>query len=210
MAVADSAGGALQELAVANGGSDEGSVLLGRGDGGFAPEIRFPVGIEPRSVTVADFDGDERLDLAVTNHETAEVSVLLGSGDGTFEPDLRFGVAWNPKSIVVGDFDGNGRADLAVAVWFDGLSVLLNQGSSANNPPVADAGGDTSTECVSSAGAAATLDGSASSDPEPSNATGTPAPSSFSRPSAPSWWRRGGAVTPARRSRWRSARGSRE
>lgn len=166
VAVGDFDGDALQDLAVANFNSDDVSVLLGNGDGSFAPEIRFPVSIEPRSVTVADFNGDGRLDLAVTNHETAEVSVLLGSGDGTFVPDLRFGVAWNPKDIVVGDFDGNGRPDLAVAVGFDGLSVLVNQGPSANNPPVADAGADTSTECVSSAGAAATLDGSASSDPD--------------------------------------------
>src|SRR5213083_3066427 len=65
VAVGDFDGDGRLDLAVANNGSDDVSVLLGNGDGTFQPAVNYPVGEFPWSVAVGDFDGDGRLDLAV-------------------------------------------------------------------------------------------------------------------------------------------------
>jgi hypothetical protein len=62
------------DLVTANFGSDDVSVLLGLGDGTFAPEQRFAAG-DPRSVTTGDFNGDGLVDLATANVISNEVSV---------------------------------------------------------------------------------------------------------------------------------------
>src|SRR6266849_3525534 len=82
LAVADLNGDGLLDVAVANWGSNNVSVLLGNGDGSFQPSLSFPVGLNPFSVAVGDFNGDGRLDLAVANTGSNYVSVLLGRGMG--------------------------------------------------------------------------------------------------------------------------------
>src|SRR5262249_48085849 len=55
----------------------------------FAPPVTFPVGVDPRAVTVADFNNDGKPDLAVVNQgpfststSQSSLSVLLGNGNG--------------------------------------------------------------------------------------------------------------------------------
>lgn len=72
------------DLVVANGGSDDVSVLLGRGDGTLEPEWPYGVGSEPSALAIADFNGDGNADLAVANAGGNSVSILLGQGDGRF------------------------------------------------------------------------------------------------------------------------------
>ena len=74
----------LPDLVTANFRSNDVSVLLGRGDGTFAPQQRVAVGPGPQSVAVADLNGDLTPDLAITDLGFAAVTVLLGRGDGTF------------------------------------------------------------------------------------------------------------------------------
>ena len=50
VAVADFNGDSIPDLAVANDGSDNVSVLLGKGDGSFGSATNFPVGQDPWSV----------------------------------------------------------------------------------------------------------------------------------------------------------------
>lgn len=66
------------DLAVANGLSNDVTVLLNDGSGGFTPGTGSPfgVGLGPNSIGVADFDGVRGLDLALSE-VTGNVTVLL-------------------------------------------------------------------------------------------------------------------------------------
>src|ERR1700674_3738612 len=85
--VGDFNGDGKPDLAVANSGSNNVSILLGNGDGTFQPAVNFDAGLSPNSIAVGDFNGDGRLDLAVlqtgnpTNSVAGAVSILLGNGD---------------------------------------------------------------------------------------------------------------------------------
>src|SRR5262249_2384305 len=60
------------------------SVLLGNGDGTFAPAARYAAGSAPFAVTVGDLNGDGEPDLAVANVDSGSVSILIGKGNGSF------------------------------------------------------------------------------------------------------------------------------
>ena len=77
VAPGDFNGDGIQDLAVANGRSNDVSVLLGNGDGTFQAAQAFGAGGGPRSVAVGDFNGDGVPDLAVANANSNNVSVLI-------------------------------------------------------------------------------------------------------------------------------------
>ena len=118
-AVGDFNGDGKLDLAVANAGSKNVSVLLGNGDGTFKAPVNFGAP-GPQSVAVGDFNGDGKLDLAVANYggygNVASVSVLFGNGNGTFQPAVEYiSAGSNPSSLAVADFNGDGRFDMTVA-----------------------------------------------------------------------------------------------
>jgi uncharacterized protein with LGFP repeats len=76
VAVGDFNGDQKPDLAVANSGDNNVSVLLGDGKGGFAAAANFPAGNRPTSVAVGDFNGDQKPDLAVANAGGNNVSNL--------------------------------------------------------------------------------------------------------------------------------------
>ena len=55
------------DLAVANYGTNDVSVLLGNGDGTFQDQVRYAAGTAPDALVAGDFNGDGRTDLAVAN-----------------------------------------------------------------------------------------------------------------------------------------------
>ncbi len=122
------------DLAIANAGSNDVTVLLGDGAGGFtaAPGSPFPVGSTPDSIAAWDFNADGKLDLAIANAGSNSVTLLLGDGAGGFTaaPGSPFTVGSGPVSLAVGDFNGDGAPDLAVATLGDnGVTVLLGNGT---------------------------------------------------------------------------------
>ena len=125
----DFSGDGRTDLAVANLGSNDVSVLLGNGDGTFQNQVRYPAGTSPFALVAGDFSGDGRTDLAVANLGSNDVSVLLGNGDGTFQNQVRYPAGTSPFALVAGDFSGDGRTDLAVANGgSNDVSVLLGNG----------------------------------------------------------------------------------
>jgi hypothetical protein len=129
VAVGDFNGDGTLDLAVANFGSNNVSVLLGNGDGTFQAGRNFPAGSRPYSVTVGDFDRDGTLDLAVANPHSNDMSVLLGTGDGTFQTARNVPAGRGPVFVAMGDFNGDSLLDFAtVNSYGNTVSVLLGNG----------------------------------------------------------------------------------
>ena len=122
-------GDAKRDIAVANSGSDNVSVLLGKGAGAFGKAKNFAVGDKPNSIAIGNFNGDAKRDIAVANSGSNNVSVLLGHGDGTFGAATSFPAGGEERSIAVGDFNNDTSRDLAVSNnTGTGVSVLLGNG----------------------------------------------------------------------------------
>jgi hypothetical protein len=129
VAVGDFNGDGKLDLAVANEGSNNISILLGMGDGTFQAAVDYGAGTAPDSVAVGDFRRDGKLDLVVANDGSNNVSILLGNGDGTFQAAVNYGVGSAPTSVAVGDFNGDGKLDLAVVNELsNNVSILLGNG----------------------------------------------------------------------------------
>jgi hypothetical protein len=126
------------DLATSNQNTNNVSILLGLGDGTFAPEKRVRVGSAPVGIVLGDFNTDGRLDLAVANNGGNDVSVLLGKGDGTFADQVRYAAGQFPYGLAASDLNGDGRLDLVVSNAFSSdssVSVLLGKGDGTFGPP---------------------------------------------------------------------------
>ena len=113
------------------------AILLGNGDGTFAPGQTLATGRVPYALATADFNNDGLLDLVVANSGDSTVSVFMGSGDGEFAPTTLLPPfsGTTPLAISVGDFDGDGALDLAVANSGENtVAILINQGCPKVSP----------------------------------------------------------------------------
>ena len=127
IATADFNGDGASDLAVSGGGipfnlgTNDVTVLLGRGDGTFLPGSQLHVGRFAASISVGDFNSDGRPDLIVVDSEGklqsvfGEVALFLGKGDGTFGPRLRFAADPMADFVATAEFNGDGSPDLAIA-----------------------------------------------------------------------------------------------
>ncbi|HXH92760.1 MAG TPA: FG-GAP-like repeat-containing protein [Thermoanaerobaculia bacterium] len=137
IAVGDFNSDGKSDLAIANAGSNNVSILLGTGSGTFGfPYTNFAAGSSPSSVAIGDFNGDGKSDLAVANSGSNNISILLGNGSGAFGPAANFAVGSTPLSVVVGDFNGDGNSDLAVVNnSSNNVSILLGTGTGTFGAP---------------------------------------------------------------------------
>ena len=129
-----------RDLAVANSGSNNVSVLLGNGNGTFQPAVNFPVGGSPNSVVVSYFNGDSIQDLAVASSvsSSTSVSVLLGNGNGTFRPAMSFPAGGLGLPMTSGDFNNDTFQDVvigSISPFMNGV-VLLGNGNGTLRPPL--------------------------------------------------------------------------
>jgi uncharacterized protein (TIGR03437 family) len=129
----------FQDLAIGNTYSENVTVLLGDGAGGFAAAAGspFPVGAyHPWAIAAGDFNGDGIPDLATANHDDNNVTVLLGNGSGSFAATgSAIAVGTSPASVIAGDFNADGVQDLAVGdASSSDVTVLLGTGSGHFTP----------------------------------------------------------------------------
>ncbi len=109
------------------------SILIGKGDGTFAPAKNYGVGNNPVFVLQRDLNGDGKRDLVVVNQDSNTISVLLGNGDGTFKPQKTYPAGAKPTIAVTGDFNRDHKIDIAVGSS-KGISVLLGNGNGTFQP----------------------------------------------------------------------------
>ncbi len=156
---ADLNGDGFPDLVVGNSGYQYNyvSVLLGRGDGTFAPTAYLPVG-DNGPLAVDDLDGDGIADLAALG--AGEVVILSGSGEGRFGHSFYLPVGEMPDSVAGGDLDGDGNADLVAAgKWIDvalgngdgTFAVISSEGTGESQPSavaLVDLNGDAKLDLV--------------------------------------------------------------
>jgi len=112
------------------GGGRRVSVLLGNGDGSFAPDAEYGDVSAPRAVAIADFDRDGWPDIAVSGG-ASHVFVLHGLGDGQFAPQSQYNSGYEASmfALATADLNRDVAPDLVVAgTGGSGVSVLLNKG----------------------------------------------------------------------------------
>ncbi|MEP6522743.1 choice-of-anchor D domain-containing protein, partial [Microcoleus vaginatus DQ-U2] len=140
---------------MANFNENSASILLnttatGAATPTFAPQVPFPTGASPVSVSIGDFNLDGKPDLAVANFISSNASILLNTTptnatSPTFATNVDFGTGDRPFSLSIGDFNRDGKPDLAVPDTLSNttntVSILLN-----TTPKVSIAAGTTPTE----------------------------------------------------------------
>jgi hypothetical protein len=117
-------------------------VMLGNGDGTFAPPTVVPLGtgVSP-VIAVGDFNGDKKPDVAVifadpTNSGgSSSMVVLLGNGDGTFGSPSSYYAGLGETWLALGDFNGDGKLD-AAATGSAGVAILLGKGDGTFGSPI--------------------------------------------------------------------------
>ncbi len=124
------------DLAVANKGTNQVSILLGNGNGTFQAPVTYATGTDPEYMVVADFNGDGKADLATANTTGNTVSVLLGNGDGTFQAASGMTAGGAPSAIAAADMNGDGIADLIVSNSSGNtVSIFLGKGDGTFGMP---------------------------------------------------------------------------
>ncbi len=134
-----SKGGPL-DLAVADSGTTDVSLLDGNGHGNFLqvmPLLDLGNGLAPYAITAGDFTGDGLADLAVTTANPNTVAIELNLGGGQFTQSGSVGLAPHNTPLVA-DLNGDGLPDVAIV---DAAGDILfrqgqPQGTGSFAPPI--------------------------------------------------------------------------
>jgi FG-GAP-like repeat len=123
------------DLAIANHDTHFVTVLLGNGQGQFAPAPNSPVTVNsrphPHGIALADFNGDKNLDFVIDDWGNNRVTVVFGDGKGSFAgPGTSFAVGQMPyQRVRAADVNGDNHADIMTTNTEGGdVSVLLADG----------------------------------------------------------------------------------
>lgn len=131
------------DLAIANRGTNEVTVLISNRDGTFQSPAYYPCGPGPTRVVSGDLNLDGFADLVVCNgpwDNFNTISVLLNLGDGTFGPATPYAVSYALTDAAIGDVNGDAEPDLIATSW-SGIAYLLpGIGNGALGSPVSITG----------------------------------------------------------------------
>jgi hypothetical protein len=142
MVLGDFSGDGRTDIAVANAGSNNVTLLEADPTFSFGAPQKIKVGISPRSLAAGDIDGNGKLDLAVSHRISRFVGVLLNTSSGgttAFNPQIKVPIAGrkSPSAIAIEDIDLDGHDDLVLTDAPAGtISVLLNTGPATFLPAV--------------------------------------------------------------------------
>jgi FG-GAP-like repeat len=118
------------DIVTPNVGSNNVTVLLGDGRGGFKAAANSPYAVasRPYYIAVGDVSGDGYPDLITTHDDINLITTLLGDGRGGFAaaPDSPFDVGRRAYKLITADVTGDARMELVIGTEAsDSVAVLL-------------------------------------------------------------------------------------
>ena len=131
VATGDVNGDGIVDIVTANNGSNDISVLIGLGNGTFAPAVNIKSGgIQPIDIQLADLDNDGDRDIVTSNRASNKVAVLKNDGLGNFSAATNFAAGTRPTDFALGDLNGDTFLDLVAVNQTTGrIAILLNTGT---------------------------------------------------------------------------------
>ena len=121
------------DIAVANFGSHNIGIFIGKGNGTFKSQVAFSTeSSRPRSIGVGDFNNDARNDIAVVNYATDNIGVFLQDTKGSFANQTTFSTGYDsdPYSLAVGDLNNDNNLDIIVTNYgTNNVGVFLGLGN---------------------------------------------------------------------------------
>lgn len=148
VATGDFNGDGNPDVATANQGSSDVSILLGDGRGNFAADKRIALAAPPAALLTNDFNGDGIADLAVLSYLITNIdvghstradylSVIFGAATGplTAKTIMTASSGIQYYGMTTGDWNKDGKADLAVTENGGKNDVLLGDGTGAFAAP---------------------------------------------------------------------------
>ncbi|MBE7508495.1 MAG: VCBS repeat-containing protein [Planctomycetia bacterium] len=133
-----------EDVAIANRGNNEVTVLLSNRDGTFRNPANYPCGSGPTRIVSGDLNLDGFADLVVCNgpwDDFNTISVLLNLGDGTFGVATPYSVSLALTDVAIGDVNGDAEADLIATSWSGIAYLLLGTGGGTLGLPMPITGG---------------------------------------------------------------------
>lgn len=94
----------------------------------------YPVGANPKGLSVGDCNGDGAPDLVTAAQNSNEVVILQNVGDGTFEFGGGRTNVSQPVGATCADFNGDGLVDIATASRLGDITFYFRDGMGAFNP----------------------------------------------------------------------------
>ncbi|CAF1175169.1 unnamed protein product [Rotaria sordida] len=106
------------DIAVANSGTNNIGILLGRGGGTFNQQKTYSIGKNsgPVSITVGYINNDNQLDIAVANSNSNTICILFGYKNESFAVITTYstGISSAPSSIISDDLNKDNHTDIVV------------------------------------------------------------------------------------------------
>lgn len=129
------------DIVTPNVGSNNVSVLLGDGRGGFraAADSPYAVASRPYYIAIGDVSGDGNPDLITTHDDINLISTLLGDGRGGFAaaPASPFDLGRRAYKLITADVTGDARPEVVIGTEASDSVVILSGNGRGGYTPAA-------------------------------------------------------------------------